>query len=48
MAKERAVDFALTLVCCVVAMGAPNDLIRVAAIFAAGWHASWAIQGETR
>lgn len=48
MAKERAVDVALTLVCCVVATVVSNELIVVAATFAAGWNASWAIQGDER
>ena len=48
MSVTRLHDVLMVLLACAIAALATNEFVRTAAIFAAGWNASWAIQGEER
>lgn len=48
MARDKYGDVVLVLVWCAVAAIATSEILRTIAIFAVGWNASWAIQGEER
>lgn len=46
MGDMRRADISATLALCLIAAFAPHEAIRLAAVFAAGWFASWAIEGD--